>query len=67
VDAAPSATYDRANEGNRIMRRVLGVVGLIGLGVLLGFVVRLIWPREDVPPVYVPPVTDQVSAERTAA
>lgn len=27
------------------MRRVLAVVGLIGLGVLLGFLVRLVWPR----------------------
>jgi hypothetical protein len=49
------------------MRRVLGVVGLIGLGVLLGFVVRLIWPREDAVPVYVPPATDPVSGERTAS
>ena len=27
------------------MRRVLAVVGLIGLGVVLGFVVRLVWPH----------------------
>lgn len=27
------------------MRRVLAVLGLIGLGVLLGFLVRLVWPR----------------------
>lgn len=27
------------------MRRLLGVVSLIGLGLLLGFLVRLIWPR----------------------
>jgi hypothetical protein len=49
------------------MRRVLGLMALIGLGVLLGFLVRLIWPREDVVPVYVPPAADPVSAERTAA
>ncbi len=27
------------------MRRLLGVLGLIGVGVLLGFVARLLWPR----------------------
>ena len=27
------------------MRRVLGVLGLITLGLLLGFVTRLVWPR----------------------
>lgn len=27
------------------MRRLLGVLGLIGVGLLLGFVVRLVWPR----------------------
>ncbi len=27
------------------MRRLLALLGLIGLGVLLGFVVRLVWPR----------------------
>ncbi len=27
------------------MRRVLALLGIIGLGVLLGFVVRLVWPR----------------------
>jgi hypothetical protein len=27
------------------MRRALMLVGLIGLGVLLGFVVRLVWPH----------------------
>lgn len=27
------------------MRRALGLLGLIGLGVLLGFLVRLLWPR----------------------
>jgi hypothetical protein len=49
------------------MRRVLGLAGLIGLGVLLGFVVRLLWPREEAVPVYVPPVTESVSEESTAA
>ncbi len=29
------------------MRRLLALLGLIGLGVLLGFVVRLIWPRSS--------------------
>lgn len=28
------------------MRRVLGVLGLIALGVLAGFLVRLLWPRQ---------------------
>jgi hypothetical protein len=46
------------------------MVALIGLGVLLGFLVRLIWPREETVPVYVPPVTDSdsdlLSAGRTA-
>jgi hypothetical protein len=64
------ATYDRANEGDLIMRRVAGMVALIGLGVLLGFLVRLVWPREETVPVYVPPVTesdrDLLSAGRTA-
>lgn len=27
------------------MRRALLLIGLVGLGVLLGFVVRLVWPR----------------------
>ena len=27
------------------MRRALALIGIIGLGVLLGFVVRLVWPR----------------------
>ena len=67
MDGAPAATYDRANEGNRIMRRALGLLGLIGLGVLLGFLVRLILPREDVAPVYLPPATDPVTGERTGA
>lgn len=42
------------------MRRVLGLVGLIGLGVLMGFVIRLLLPREDNAPVYVPPTIDVV-------
>lgn len=29
------------------MRRALALIGLIGLGVLLGFLVRLVWPRRD--------------------
>jgi hypothetical protein len=29
------------------MRRLLVLTGLIALGMLLGFVVRLIWPRSD--------------------
>ena len=39
------------------MRRALGLLGLIGLGVLLGFLVRLVWPRASraVPVVYDPP------------
>lgn len=27
------------------MRRVLGLVALLAVGVLVGFLVRLIWPR----------------------
>jgi len=27
------------------MRRVLGLIGLVVVGVLVGFLVRLIWPR----------------------
>ncbi|MEI6363174.1 MAG: hypothetical protein WCP95_13675 [Actinomycetes bacterium] len=49
------------------MRRVVGLVALIGLGVLVGFLVRLIWPREEAVPVYVPPAADPISGERTAA
>ena len=29
------------------MRRALALIGLIGLGVLLGFAFRLVWPRRD--------------------
>jgi len=54
-----------------MMRRVLGLAALIGFGVLLGFLVRLLWPREDAAPVYRPPMMDpatvSASAERTAA
>ena len=49
------------------MRRVLWVLGFIGVGVLAGFLVRLIVPRVDAPVVYVPPATDEVSAERRNA
>lgn len=27
------------------MRRVLGVLGLVAVGVLVGFLVRLLWPQ----------------------
>ena len=39
------------------MRRVLALIGLIGLGVLIGFLVRLVWPHRNgtVPEVYDPP------------
>jgi hypothetical protein len=39
------------------MRRALALIGLIGLGVLLGFLIRLVWPRPNrqVPAVYDPP------------
>jgi hypothetical protein len=42
------------------MRRALMLVGLIGVGVLAGFVVRLIWPRHDgrTLETYAPPVPD---------
>jgi hypothetical protein len=29
------------------MRRALGLLGLIALGVLIGFTVRLVWPHRD--------------------
>ena len=29
------------------MRRALALVGLVALGVLLGFLVRLVWPRRS--------------------
>jgi len=29
------------------MRRALGLVGLIALGVLAGFLIRLVWPRRE--------------------
>ena len=29
------------------MRRALGLLGLIAVGVLLGFVIRLVWPHRD--------------------
>jgi ABC-type transporter Mla subunit MlaD len=31
------------------MRRALGLFALIGVGVLLGFLVRLVWPRNGRP------------------
>jgi hypothetical protein len=39
------------------MRRALALIGLIGLGVLIGFLVRLVWPHRkgSVPEVYDPP------------
>ena len=40
------------------MRRLLGVLALLGVGVLMGFLIRLVWPREESRPVYVPPVGD---------
>ena len=41
------------------MRRALALIGLIGLGVLIGFLVRLVWPRRNsaVPQVYDPPAS----------
>ena len=29
------------------MRRALGVLGLVALGVLAGFFIRLVWPRSQ--------------------
>ena len=39
------------------MRRALALIGLIGLGVLIGFLIRLVWPRRNgsMPEVYNPP------------
>jgi hypothetical protein len=42
------------------MRRALGWLMLLGLGVLLGFLVRLVFPRTKQAPVYVAPVADPV-------
>lgn len=39
------------------MRRAFRVVALVGLGLLLGFVVRLVWPR-SAPAVYTRPRVD---------
>ncbi len=61
------ATYDRGNGGALIMRRALALFGLIGLGVLLGFAIRAVWPRPDEAPVYTPPRADLVSEERRSA
>ena len=40
------------------MRRALALIGIIAFGVLLGFLVRLVWPHRkgSVPEVYDPPV-----------
>ena len=49
------------------MRLVLWLLGLIGLGVLMGFVARLVLPRHDEPVVYSAPFSDGVSeASRSA-
>ncbi len=29
------------------MRRALGLIGLLGLGILIGFLIRLVLPRPD--------------------
>lgn len=42
------------------MRRALWWLTLIGVGVLLGFLVRLIFPRTSRAPVYDAPVADSV-------
>jgi len=39
------------------MRRVVGVFGLIAVGLLLGFIARLVWPRAA-SDVYVVPTRD---------
>ena len=49
------------------MRRVLWLLGLIGLGVLVGFLVRLVVPRHDEPEVYSPPLPDDLSGARRTA
>jgi hypothetical protein len=49
------------------MRRVLWLMGLIGLGVLVGFLARLVLPRRDEPVVYSPPLPDDLSGERRTA
>ena len=38
------------------MRRLIGLTTLIALGVLLGFVVRLLWPRPEADPIYPLPI-----------
>jgi hypothetical protein len=59
----PSATYDRANEGDPIMRRAVWWLALLGLGVLVGFLVRLLLPRRAAASVYEAPAVDRVDAE----
>ena len=29
------------------MRRAMGLITLVALGVLVGFLIRLVWPRQD--------------------
>jgi hypothetical protein len=50
-----------------MMRRGLWLLGLIGLGVLVGFLVRLLLPRVEQVPVYEAPVADPVSFDEVSA
>jgi hypothetical protein len=43
------------------MRRALWWVMLLGLGVLLGFLVRLLFPRTKLPRVYDAPIADSMA------
>jgi hypothetical protein len=49
------------------MRRVLLFLGLIGLGVVVGFGLRLVLPRRGEPVVYALPMPGEVSGERRNA
>jgi len=49
------------------MRGVLWFLGLVGLGVLVGFGLRLVLPRRDEPVVYALPVPAEVSEARRIA
>lgn len=48
------------------MRRLVGVMGLVAVGVLVGFVVRLVWPRRtrSEVPVYMAPSPSRSSVDR---
>jgi hypothetical protein len=50
-----------------MMRRGLWLLGLIGLGVLVGFLIRLLLPRPEEVPVYAAPVADRLAFDEFSA